>query len=264
MMLPSIQLFSAYYQAFPLLPKVGYITPVQAGAAIAPHKLIMHGDDTGDNISHQNPVYSELTVAYWIMKNADRTRSDAWGLCHYRRYFIEDKYKLFYKKRSRYYYRTSQRILDGILTPALYNTMQRLLLHNDVIVQRPTWAMKEKGIVYNIKDAYTKAHVKEDYDATMNVVIEKFPGFAKSIDSYGQLKVMSYNNMMIARWRVWDDYLHFLFTVLDEVQHRINMHKEGYQSRVFGFLAERLHNLFIYHHQLKAGHLTLGLFEDKS
>ena len=262
-MLPTIQLFSAYYKPFPLLPKVDYVTPVQAGAAIAVIKLPMQGDDAGDNISAQNPIYSELTMAYWVMKNADRKQCDAWGLCHYRRYFIEDKYKFFYKKRSRYYYRTSQKILDSLLTPALYNTLQQLLQHNDVIVQRPTWAMKEKGIVYTIKEAYTIAHVKEDYDAMMDVVAEKFPAFAKSIDSYGQLTMMSYNNMMIARWNVWDDYLHFLFTVLDEVKHRINMHKEGYQSRVFGFLAERLHNLFIYHHQLKAGHLTLGLFEDK-
>lgn len=262
-MLPSIQLFSAYYQDFPLLPKVSYVTPMQAGAAFAPIKLSMQGDDTGDNISNLNAIYSELTVAYWVMKNADRTQADAWGLCHYRRYFIEDKYKLFLKKRSRYYYKTSQKILDAILTQQLYKTLQQLLSNHDVIVQRPTWAKKEKGIIYNIKDAYSASHVKEDYDITMEVVIEKFPEFAGSIKSYGKLKVMSYNNMMIARWSVWDDYLHFLFTVLNVVQHRINMHKEGYQSRVFGFLAERLHNLFIYHHQLKTAHVTLGLFEDK-
>jgi hypothetical protein len=262
-MLPTIQLFSAYHGAFPLWPKAGYITPVQAGAAVAPTKLNMQGDDTGDNISHLNPIFSELTVAYWVMKNADRSRVDAWGLCHYRRYFIEGKYKLFYKKRSRYYYRTSQKVLDNILTPGLYVALQKLLLNNDIIVQKPAWAMKKNGIIYNIKDAYTHFHIKEDYDATMAVVIERFPDFEKSIDNYGQLKAMSYNNMMIARWKVWDDYLYFLFTVLDELQHRINTNREGYQSRVFGFLAERLHNLFIYHHQLKAAHVTLALFEDK-
>ncbi len=262
-MLPSIHLFSAYYKPFPLLPNVPYVTPVQAGAAIAPVKLAMQGDDTGDNISNLNRFYSELTVAYWVMKNADRSMADAWGLCHYRRYFIEDKYKLWVKKRSRYYYRTDHKKLDSILTPKLYSVLQELLEHHDVIVQRPSWAMKEDGITYTIKTAYTKAHFKEDYDATMQVVVEKFPEFATSIEPYGQLVKMSYNNMMIARWNVWDDYLNFLFTVLGEVQHRINIHKEGYQSRVFGFLAERLHNLFIFHHQLKAGYLTLGLFEDK-
>ena len=262
-MKPSIKLYSAYYQPFPLLPKADYVIPVQAGAETAIIKLDMQGDNTGDNISYLNNFYSELTVAYWVIKNADRTQCDAWGLCHYRRYFIENKYKLFIKKRSRYYYRTKQQNLDNILTPTLYKTLQKLLITNDVIVQRPTWARKEKGIIFNIKDAYSEAHFEEDYTAMMEVVVEKFPDYSRSIEGYGQLKVMSYNNMMIARWSIWDDYLNFLFTVLDEVQHRINIHKEGYQTRVFGFLAERLHNLFIYHHQLKSAHLTLGLFEDK-
>lgn len=262
-MLPSIHLFSAYYEPFPLFPKANYVTPVQAGAANAAVKLAMQGDDTGDNISTLNPFYSELTVAWWVMKNADRSTADAWGLSHYRRYLIEDRLKLFFIKKSRYYFRTAQQELDAILTDKLYSTMQQLLQDHDVIVQRPSWARKEEGKIYTIKEAYYFVHFKEDYDATMEVVVEKFPAFAGSIHGFGRLIKMSYNNVMIARWQVWDDYLNFLFTVLNEVQHRINMYKEGYQSRVFGFLAERLHNLFIYHHQLKAAHLTLGLFEDK-
>lgn len=262
-MLPSIQLFSAYYLPFPLWPNAAYVTPVQAGAANAGTRLPMQGDDTGDNISALNDFYSELTVAYWVMKNADRAQCDAWGLSHYRRYLIQDRYKLFFKKRSRYYFRTSQQVLDSILTPGLYAAMQQLLRNHDVIIQRPALARKEKGVVYNIRDAYTRMHIKSDYDVTMEVVAEQFPEFRRSIEGFGELKRMCYNNVMIARWGIWDDYLGFLFSVLEEVQHRINMHKEGYQSRVFGFLSERLHNLFIYHHQLKAAHMTLGLFEDK-
>lgn len=262
-MLPSIHLYSAYYEPFPLLPKVSFITPVQAGAANSEIKLPMQGDDTGENISHLNQFYSELTVAFWVMKNADRNVADAWGLSHYRRYLIEDRFKLYFIKKSRYYFRTSQKDLDKILTESLYDNMRQLLQDHDVIVQRPTWARKGEGRIYTIKEAYYFAHFEEDYDATMQVVIEKFPDFSKSIEGFGKLIKMSYNNVMVARWKVWDEYLQFLFTVLDEVQHRINIYKEGYQARVFGFLAERLHNLFIYHYQLKAAHLTLGLFEDK-
>ena len=125
-MLPSIQLFSAYFQPFPIWPNAAYVTPVQAGAANASTRLQMQGDDTGENISAQNHFYSELTVAYWVMKNADRAQCDAWGLSHYRRYLIQDRYKLFFKKRSRYYFRTSQQVLDSILTPELYDAMRRL------------------------------------------------------------------------------------------------------------------------------------------
>ncbi len=262
-MLPKIQLFSAYHKAFPILPKADYVTTIQSGAFDAAIKLDMQGDDTGQNISHLGSTYNEITVAYWVLKNADRSKFDAWGLCQYRRYFIQDKYKLLFKKRSRYYFRTSQKVMDEALSPALYLHLQNLLAESDVIVQRPTWANKEKRIAYGIKDAYTNLHNKEHYDVTMQVVVEKFPDFARSIESYGKLKHMSYHSMMIARWSVWDDYIDFLMTVLTAVKLRIVVPKEGYQSRVEGFLAERLHNLYMYHHQLKQAYVTIGLFEDK-
>ncbi len=43
-------------------------------------------DNTGDNISDQNHIYSELTGLYWAWKNLDASYI---GLVHYRRYFKE-------------------------------------------------------------------------------------------------------------------------------------------------------------------------------
>lgn len=257
----SLRLYSVYYKPFPLFPKAPYVTPIQAGRATTGITLDMPGDDTGDNISHLNDLYSELTASYWIWKNALRN-TEAWGLCHYRRYLIQTRYKWTGKKRPRYPFRTKQEQLDKILTPALYEEYQRLLQANDVIVQRPAWARKEAGIIYNIQDAYTEAHIKEDYDITMQMVREKYPAYSNSIDELNKQTKMFYNNVMIARWEIWDAYLTWLFDVLFAVQQKIRLPKEGYQTRVFGFLAERLHNLFILHNRLRPAYLTLGLFED--
>lgn len=259
----KIHLYSAYYKPFPLLPNAYYVTPVQAGASVADIILPMQGDNAGQNISHLNRFYSELTVAYWVYKNADRSNFNAWGLVHYRRYLITNRYRWFYQLRSRYYFRTSQENLDSILTDELYKFLQKQLEENEILIQKPTWAKKVGRKSFNIRDAYYADHIGKDYDITMEVVKDLYPEYATSIDAFNKTYLLCFNNVMIARWEVWDTYLSFLFNILNEVTNRINIYKDGYQSRVFGFLAERLQNLFIFHNQLKAGHLTLGLFEDK-
>ncbi len=261
-MLPSVKIYSVYYNFFPLLPKAPYITPIQAGVDLSNIQLNMIGDNTGDNISPKNDLYSELTALYWIIKNANRD-SDALGLCHYRRYLICDQYKLFLKKRSRYYSKASEKSMDSFLTPSLYKSFQELLSENDVIVPRPDYSMRHKGIVYTVEEAYQLAHIRKDWEITMKVVCEKHPEYAQSVQSLNRQTKMFYNNIMIAPWKIWDNYASFLFGVLFEVEKQIELPKQGYQKRVMGFLAERLLNLFIIHNQLKTAHLTMGLFNEQ-
>ena len=257
---PSFKLYSVYYKPFPLLPKAEYVIPIQAGAAVhAP--LQMLGDNTGDNISHLNNYYSELTAAYWIFKNGQRD-TDAWGLCHYRRYLIPLVKKYFFKEKSRYYFKTSQEILDRLLTDKLHDYLGELLTRFNVIVQRPTYAKKEGHKVFTIKEGYFADHHPEHWEIAMQIVVEKYPEYAKSIPAFGEGKYMYFNNVMITTWAIWDVYLTWLFDIFFEVHHRIVLPEKGYNERVFGFLGERLHNLFIYHNSLKPAYLTLGLFED--
>ena len=66
------------------------------------------GDNTGINISKDNPYYCELTALYWAWKNYEKLGNpDNIGLAHYRRFlefkkensFIE---KIFLKNLKRY------------------------------------------------------------------------------------------------------------------------------------------------------------------
>jgi Domain of unknown function (DUF4422) len=257
-MFPSIQIYSVYYQDFPLRPKAPYITPIQAGAALHP-ALDMPGDDTGESISARNDLYSELTAYYWVFKNAPR-QTDMLGLCHYRRYLIPTKYRYFISPRSYYYLPTTQQALDKLLTPGLYDTMGQLLQTHDVIVPHPAYAMQKRRKTYTVDEAYDIAHISSDWITTKNIVLEKHPDYRNSIELLGKQTKLIFNNVMIASWQTWDDYLGWLFDILFEVEKRIELPKTGYQTRVFGFLAERLHNLYILHQQLTAAYLTQAIF----
>jgi len=62
-----------------------YRREIQAGAALTRERICGLTDDTGKNISVYNRQFCELTVFYWIWKNAVQ---DIVGLEHYRRHFL--------------------------------------------------------------------------------------------------------------------------------------------------------------------------------
>ncbi|MDB5197912.1 MAG: hypothetical protein JWP88_2283 [Flaviaesturariibacter sp.] len=243
------------------MPKASYVVPIQVGAARTTQKLPMLRDDSGENISEQNPNFSELTALYWLWKNADRNGIEAWGLCHYRRYFSMDVRKLLFIKKSRIYYELTQSAIDAVVNNILYEKMQSLLQTHDVILQRPTYAHKKGGKTYTIEEAYAHAHHAVDWEITTAIIRRKYPAFSTSIDAFNKQVKMSYYNMMVARWTVWEGYLSWLFDILLEAQKEIHISTDPYQARIFGFLSERMLNLYVYHHRLRPAYLTIALFE---
>ena len=81
-----IQIFAMTHKPFSVPSDPMYV-PLQVGRALH-DDLGYIGDDTGDNISALNGYYSELTGVYWIWKNV--TNADYVGICHYRRYLLND------------------------------------------------------------------------------------------------------------------------------------------------------------------------------
>lgn len=100
---PSIKILVGYHKPAVLL-KDEILTPIHLGRALATEaskdgKLSkqdyewlcenMIGDDTGDNISHLNRYFCELTGIYWAWKNYDKLGNpDYIGFMHYRRQFL--------------------------------------------------------------------------------------------------------------------------------------------------------------------------------
>ena len=80
------------------------------------------------------------------------------------------------------------------------------------------------------------------------------PAFEKTMD-YSN-KSVGYN-MFITHWKHFDNYSEWLFDILFEVERRVPPIDDPIQSRIYGYMSERLINVFCEHHHLSLKHFPL-------
>ncbi|KKX51672.1 glycosyltransferase [Sphingobacterium sp. IITKGP-BTPF85] len=234
-----------------LLPQHPNLLPIQVGSAISNKKLLIEQDNTGENISNKNPNYCELTAHYWAWKNLKNV--DIIGLNHYRRYFdFDKKYKFFAPDRS--FIATEEFIAKPFLLPDLNTYLQSY----DIILP------KKRHHPYTIETMYLIEHIKEDWEILKNVIIEKSPDYR---DAFNQTMIESNNmanyNMFITSWKYFDLYSNWLFMILEEMEKRILISLYPAQSRIFGYISERLINVFCKRHNLKIMYVPVIMLLDE-
>lgn len=235
-------IYTCYHRTFPVLQS-DIIKPLQVGRACAKVALDMAGDDTGDNISAQNPYFCELTATYWLWKNCT---DDIIGLQHYRRFFnFKDKYTKT-RDLSKYLYTREE------VTAVLQNF--------DIILPK---------YFYNRTTAYkdyAKYHYAEDIDLALEIIRQKYPDMAETAQKTINANYLYFANMLIARKEVFDDYAAWLFSILFEAEKLIQpevLKRDAYQQRVYGFLSERLTAIYIAAHpELKVKELPVVFYTD--
>lgn len=204
------------------LPKDSCYFPLQVGAA-GKDSFGIRRDDEGENISEKNPNFCELTALYWGWKHID---ADYIGLCHYRRYFT---------KRERF---RLQKRKEAVLTA---EDWEKLLSKYPVIVPK-----KRHHFIETNKNHYYHAHHREGLDALEAVLEEKYPEYVKSYEKVMERTWAHLFNMFVMRKDYFDRYMTFLFDVLFEVEKRVDITGYSvYEARIFGFLAERLLDVWL-------------------
>lgn len=196
-------------------------------------------DDTGDQISDKNSSYCELTGLYWIWKNSNEQADDITGLVHYRRFFTTEE------ENRRY-------IRDGIMPHLLsWNVIEKSTAQGNVILPKET---KTLDTVYR---TYGRVHFAGDLDETGKSIHKLCPSYDESFQKVMNSHRISYANMMICTKQVLDEYCRWLFPVLSETEKNLALSrqnenkKSSYQSRVMGFLGERLLNVWMLHNNMK-------------
>lgn len=224
------------------LPGHEYFFPVQAGTEIAQVSLPYAHDNTGDHISGKNRNYCELTAHYWAWKNLRRT--EIIGLNHYRRYFD------FYRPARRF---SPDRLFvnarEFLNTPYQFPDLPSLLQKYDIVLP------VKRTYPFNLVIQYAEAHIIDDWKILKEVIgelsPEYIPAFQKTME---QSNALSHYNMFITVWSRFQEYSEWLFRILFEVEKRIKISAYPVQARVFGYMSERLMNVYCEYHKLNVAY----------
>ncbi len=238
------------------LPKNELFLPIEVGAANRKQHLKGYQrDDIGDNISKKNPNYCELTAIYWGWKNLN---CDFLGIFHYRRFysFSEKRYPVSKdgRKMIRWPAATQGRFSEfGLLDE---EKMREVIEANDLVVAESqnvrkiyTPRNRRRGNVLKHYIDHEDCIIKmRDLNLALEIASEKFPEVAPYINKYMHQKMYLGYNMWIAKKAIYDEICDFMFSVLFEVEKKINIRHYGAQmSRVYGYLAEVLSSAYIYY-----------------
>ena len=195
------------------MPEDACYLPLQVGAA-GKDGFGFRRDDEGENISARNANWCELTGLYWAWKNL---KADAVGLVHYRRHF---------------------RGAHGIATG---DELAKALESVDAILPK-----KRNYFIETTRSQYLHAHHAEDLDVTRAILVERHPEYVKAFDAAMASTKGHRFNMFVMKRPQFDPYCAWLFDVLFELEKRLDISSYSpYDARVFGFVAERLLDVWI-------------------
>ena len=179
--------------------------PIHVGKALSKTELGILCDDTGDNISHLNPYFCELTAQYWAWKNMHDV--EYIGLCHYRRYF-----------QTEFTMENVEQLMDGadivlaksiFFSENLYSNLSRDLVPEDILAFF----------------LYMKGRFQNDQD------VINFP-----------INCNHFNpcNMFVCKKSLFDEFCQWQFSILFDLFEILPKSPYVREQRLMGYLAELL------------------------
>lgn len=195
--------------------------PLQVGA-MGREKFCAVCDDVGTHISQRNRSFCELTGLYWIRYNSD---ADVAGLVHYRRYFAGKGLR----RGDRW-----NRILSE-------SELSRLMKQADIILPK-----KRHYVIETTLSHYAHIHHEKDLQETRAVIQEQCPQYLSAFDSVMNKRSGHRFNMFVMKRDILHEYCDWLFPILFELEKRIDISDyDAYNQRVFGFIGERLLDVWL-------------------
>lgn len=229
-----------------------FYQPIHVGKEKSSQTIGIPGDNSGDHISGKNENYCELTGMYWAWKNLKNI--DYIGLSHYRRYFDFNKNSPFSNPEKI--------IHPNQFYEVRFDVPESVLKH---LKQGQIILPKKESFRFTLYTDYCIWHYRKDLQVVENILKKK--GDKSYIQAFD--KVMYDNNelhpynMFVMSWEEYEKYCTWLFSVLSEVENSIDiMDYDTYQKRIFGFLGERLLNVYVTANKLNVKTYPILFFSD--
>lgn len=215
------------------------INPIQVGTALKDTAFsdMLHDND-GDNISHKNKRYCELTAQYYAWKNISATY---YGFFHYRRYISFAKRKFF-----------AFPFMNPVMKNFTLKTAEKLGLNEENILNTVSGydaiLPKKMCFVAGNYKWYKKSvgHYVRDLDFCFDVIKKDYPEIYPFVKEHKKAHSSYMCNMFLLKKEYFDSYCKFLFDILQKHEDKYDCKEyDTYAYRVSGFLSERLFDVYI-------------------
>lgn len=254
--IPTIKILVGYHKPAVLL-KNDVLVPIHLGRALATQASKdgamsekdyqwmlenMIGDDTGDNISHLNRKFNELTALYWAWKNYDKLGNpDYIGFMHYRRHLIFNSAFPYHIKHNDHYVRIDRINKQYTVNIGLQQkTICDIVKNYDAIFPIPVttdYTVKEEW-GHLVRDCYLRW---DDWQLMLDTIDEESPEFVNAAQAYIKNKKHYSCNVFIMKKEMFFSYCQWLFKICFTLDKKIDFsHRTITSLRVIAFLAERL------------------------
>ena len=233
-----------------IFPQEPHFQPIQGGAADTPRRISgAVPDDTGDNISHLNAYYAEISSMYWVWKNAKPARRV--GFFHYRRFlnfgeplcpdqpwYVRNFFDFEPTTLQRFGWTAGQSL-------AALEGCDLALPQKEQVTRPPTWQYE-----CSIYTQYCESHIPRDIALAMQVIAEIHPNDVALARRVMHDDHAYFCHLYVMEWNLFQAYMDWLIPILETIRSRIDLSSSLYhpstgQTRALGFIGERLFNIFI-------------------
>lgn len=287
----KVKIFVGYHKPAKLV-KNNVFEPIHLGRALATRAskdgamdeedyqwMLDHmvGDDTGDNISDLNRIYSEMTSHYWMWKHYEELGNpDYIGFCHYRRFFIF--------KENLFDTRTMTPWLKGIpcykvstFDQACEENVREENIYNLLTSSADVYTIKKHDVRKEYEnDLYMKEHYlctipwakRSLWNLLCDTVNTLYPDYREILNEFSYGSHMYCFNMFIMRKELFHKYCEFSFNIMKHIAACVDTSSftDPMELRYMGYLAEYITTLFLLKLEkdgYKIQHLDTIFIQDK-